>query len=523
MGLRTLFFVLLAIALAAPNGGAVATADAPERDGVFYGWWHDAGELLLHVSNFGFYGSFGSDASAPSAEWPAASGVEHLYVAGPWFGAISGGDTLVTTSAFTMEFRPPPNDSTYVIYTGSLDAAGGLRFVDDDGDGSVDEDPLNGFDDDLDGVIDEDYGGISDQMFVREYADTLVQEPQPPTDPHVPLGLAVREESYVWSADDRDDFVGVHYEFTNISSLEFEDIYIGILVDPDVGDPDVEYNWTDDIAFFSDGLATPGLDGYYDPVRVMAVYGHDAPGGADGDCESYFGAVLLDHPVDPGGVNAPVEVAPHGYRFWSGGGEPETDGSRHAFMAGAGTPEDPTPPSDVRALLVAGPFASLAPGETLSLDIAFVCGNGLDGFLENAATAVTVRDGYYSKQLGQQVHWRLRDEVTPLWNEAFPGPYRTAQPTDRDPGKPALLPTPSTDGASRVELSMPEAAPVFVAVYDVAGRAIATLADGEMAAGIHSVEWDGRTDGGAAVSSGIYFVRATVGGNRLSAKVALIR
>ena len=46
---------------------------------------------------------------------------------------------------------------------------GGKRYPDpgedDDGDGLINEDPINGLDDDLDGQIDEDFGAISNQMF----------------------------------------------------------------------------------------------------------------------------------------------------------------------------------------------------------------------------------------------------------------------------------------------------------------------------------------------------------------------
>ena len=52
---------------------------------------------------------------------------------------------------------------------------------------------------------------------------------------------------------------------------------------------------------------------------------------------------------------------------------------------------------------------------------------------------------------------------------------------------------------------------VDVAVIDLAGRHLRTLARGPALAGTHSVEWDLCDDRGARVATGLYFVRATMG------------
>jgi hypothetical protein len=46
-----------------------------------------------------------------------------------------------------------------------------------------------------------------------------------------------------------------------------------------------------------------------------------------------------------------------------------------------------------------------------------------------------------------------------------------------------------------------------VQVFDVEGRLVATLAEGEFTAGPHSVVWNGTTGSGARAAAGIYFVR----------------
>src|SRR5688572_10086314 len=156
----------------------------------------------MHVGNWGQFGSWpGSNftfSEAPSAQWPAGSGVEYLFVAGLWVGALKNGVPAVSVSAYEFEFRPS-NDGLDIMYRASEGARGGNRMpsttADDDRDGTIDEDWLNGRDDDGDAEVDEDFAAISKQMFSCQYTDnqpTATQiYPQ-----HNPLNLHVRQESY---------------------------------------------------------------------------------------------------------------------------------------------------------------------------------------------------------------------------------------------------------------------------------------------------------------------------------------
>ncbi len=67
---------------------------------------------------------------------------------------------------------------------------------------------------------------------------------------------------------------------------------------------------------------------------------------------------------------------------------------------------------------------------------------------------------------------------------------------------------PSTDLAA-LEWALPGAADATVALYAIDGSLVRTLARGEMAAGAHRVEWDGKDADGRRVASGVYFVRLT--------------
>ncbi len=62
-----------------------------------------------------------------------------------------------------------------------------------------------------------------------------------------------------------------------------------------------------------------------------------------------------------------------------------------------------------------------------------------------------------------------------------------------------------------IHYQLPQAADVKVEVYNVAGKLVRTLVDGEQDAGFRSVVWDGTSDDGRAVASGVYMYRLQAG------------
>ncbi len=76
---------------------------------------------------------------------------------------------------------------------------------------------------------------------------------------------------------------------------------------------------------------------------------------------------------------------------------------------------------------------------------------------------------------------------------------------------------------TRLAYSVPEAAAVSIVAYDVTGRAVRTLVDGDRQPGWLSVVWDGRDDAGREVASGIYIVRMTAGEFVGVRRLALVR
>ena len=77
--------------------------------------------------------------------------------------------------------------------------------------------------------------------------------------------------------------------------------------------------------------------------------------------------------------------------------------------------------------------------------------------------------------------------------------------------------------ATHIQFDLPEPQHVTLAVYAVDGRQIATLVDAALPAGSHRAIWQGRTDRGEMVASGIYFYRIEAGPFRKTSKMILLK
>jgi hypothetical protein len=92
------------------------------------------------------------------------------------------------------------------------------------------------------------------------------------------------------------------------------------------------------------------------------------------------------------------------------------------------------------------------------------------------------------------------------------------------PAVTALLPNyPNPFRASTtLRFSLREAGRAMLQVFDVNGRLVRTLVEGQLEAGEHVAEWNGRYDGGAAAPAGFYFYRMTAPGYRQTMKMVML-
>ena len=415
--------LLAAMFLATLQGAAWAHKDPPPTgqtprgflgtmtlDGDFV---HNVGELQLNITNFGVFGSYPPwnwpMSESPSAQWPAGSGVEYLWSAGLWCGArVSGIPRVSTTSAGSWEFRPGI-EPVYTVYRTFEGSRGGNRLpspaADDDNDGLIDEDPLNGLDDDGDGYIDEDFAAISNQMFRCTYRDNLPESYANSPD-HQALNIFVVQESYQWENDRVDDFVGVEFKIYNEGEATLEDFYLAFFADPDVGARSLPNNYEDDLVDYANVTTCVRKGAVNLPVTFVMGIAYDKDGDQDTDtpAEGALGIMFMGHTTDASGVTAPERVTLRSWQAFSGnasfedGGDPVNDDQCYQLMSSETSDKAPTTEKDYRMLVSTGPFL-VEGGDSLQFQVAFVVGRydpvtqNYAGLFENAAQAKLTYDG----------------------------------------------------------------------------------------------------------------------------------
>jgi hypothetical protein len=408
--------LLLALGAAVTAGPAWAWYDldaqpaggTPPPNGIFQldgDYVMNVGELHVNITNWGLIGSHFSRTTrysdAPSAQWPAGSGMEYLYAAGLWVGGVLLGERLVSTGQYEIEILATEEieDTIYEAISGQLmrppgntDASGRRAPEandDDDEDGLVDEEVLNGYDDDDDFLVDEDFGQIGTQMMVCTMYDNtrLSQEINPD---HTPLNVQVRQQSYAWENDQVDDFVAFEFFIRNIGVTDISNVYVGFFADADIGPRDQGAIAEDDMGGSWEGLVRAS-DGSFVPVNIGYMYDFSESGRLPG----YFGIQFLGHDTDPTGNRAPTRVGMRSFQLFSGqqpfdqGGDPTNDAERYELLSFAGRDNDSAvgKQNDYRFLISAGPFKTLEPDDVLQFQAALVVGPGLEGLRQNCAEA----------------------------------------------------------------------------------------------------------------------------------------
>jgi hypothetical protein len=112
--------------------------------------------------------------------------------------------------------------------------------------------------------------------------------------------------------------------------------------------------------------------------------------------------------------------------------------------------------------------------------------------------------------------------------DAMNGTFVLDFPTPVDDDLPARLalaqnrPNPFNP-STEIRFSLPRTTEVSLKVYDLAGRVVRTLVDGELQGGEHTAVWRGEDDAGARASSGLYVYRLTAGGTTVARKMMLLK
>ncbi len=136
----------------------------------------------------------------------------------------------------------------------------------------------------------------------------------------------------------------------------------------------------------------------------------------------------------------------------------------------------------------------------------------------------------WNDQLSQDFFFDVDAAVTDVsfdpgnWILKYVTEISTGVPQDAAPAALALsAPAGAIGGDVRLVFSVPTTGHVELAVFDIAGRRVTTLADGVVPSGTHEVVWNGSGSDGAPIASGVYFARLVADSGTASRKLLLVR
>jgi len=422
----------------------------------------DAGRFSMRITNIGVVGNafFNKGLSFdPSFEFPKGSGHECLEHAELWVGATRQDGTKGVSGGPVFEFRPTL-DSSDVVAVRYAGDRGTRTTYDDDGDGKLDEEFLDGRDDDGDGEVDEDLRFPAQETAATSFTDDQresVEFAYENGEPHVPLGLTVKQEAHAWSLPGFDRMAAIHYTITNHGQERLRDVWLGVYANLDSRDRSGGTGHLDDavtpmsdtvvihegptvmrLVFVKDCFATLG-------GKWVAV--HDAKVGSTAPWTALVG---VSHTTDPlgyvvnfafPGARAAAAAARAPRRdtafttsvFSLGlpprqGGPPNLDADRYAALKG----QYPTAPTDeardYAVLVSCGPFSRLDPGESVEFAVAFIAAETPDSLIASAQSArLAWRGTRFNLQPDivegpPSIHWLFGDTYTNGHEVCLQGP-----------------------------------------------------------------------------------------------------
>jgi flagellar hook assembly protein FlgD len=77
--------------------------------------------------------------------------------------------------------------------------------------------------------------------------------------------------------------------------------------------------------------------------------------------------------------------------------------------------------------------------------------------------------------------------------------------------------------STKISYALPQRGSVRVSIYDMLGRIVVTLVDGEKEKGIHTVDWSGKDERGNPLVSGMYVARLRAGEFIKNTKMILLK
>lgn len=255
------------------------------------------------------------------------------------------------------------------------------------------------------------------------------------------VGLRVTQRSYTYSAVPNNDFVTVRYDIKNITGSLIDNAYVGVFADWDVID------------------ASTNLISYDASRKLGYVW-------ADTSVTKFYGVSLV-HPSTAATYRA-VDNPTYIYNGFN-------EADKFSFLSQPFVLTEGSTRSDWSMILSAGPY-SINPNETVTVGFAFLGGENLDDLRANADAAAA--NWTTITAVGDE---SVETPLTYGLGQNFPNPFN---PT------------------TTISYSLAARSNVSLKVYDVLGKEIATLAQGEHEAGEYRVNFNA-----SGLASGMYIYR----------------
>jgi len=230
-----------------------------------------ASRVRLNVSNLGTFGNafrgYRDGTGHPSCEFPAGSGVEHMFESGFWFGGIVNGEELVSTSAVDASQGFIVGQSGYEFTTEN-------QLLEERS--SIPSSPFFS------------NSAVSHQDFVSFITDSNTIVPGtaiPILDHSNPLFIEVKTESYNWNFPHSDFFVVLNFTLFNHSPFTVEDAYFSFWANNVVRNINSTPPGQGGAAFYN-----KGGNGYIDSLSMAYTFDHS---GDIGFTDSYVAQKFL--------------------------------------------------------------------------------------------------------------------------------------------------------------------------------------------------------------------------------------
>jgi hypothetical protein len=337
-----------------------------------------ASNVAATISNLGlignsFSGSFNVEGN-PSCEYPAGSGIEHIFDGGIWIGGVINGQIAVSTAA--------------------VDAAGGYS-TGGTGFEVTSKTPLQ----ERSSLFNSPFfnpNATSHQDYVSTFTDTSLfvntSTGRIRIQGHnIPLGVKVDFQSFNWNFAFANFFVILNYRIENINPVPIDSLYLGFWADGVIRN--VNITPPGGTAFYD-----KGGNGFIDSLDL--AYEFDATGDI-GFTDSYMGIKMLGAEINgecPTNPNYDIH-----YNTWQFRNTtdplfffPTSDVQKYNKLS-AGLNQLPdwpdisrniSSPNNRSTLISSGPFTRLEPGESIDVAFAIICARRVfDGLPAAANTA----------------------------------------------------------------------------------------------------------------------------------------